>query len=161
MSVRKGILSWGLVLLVLALIAVAAYYVMEPQLRPHVTVRIGDGVFLTPVAKTPESREKGLSGTASLRENEGMLFVFDAEDKWPVWMKDMKYPIDIIWLDKAKKVVYIVKNAPPESYPFENFTPKQNAKYILEVPAGTVNKKAISIATQAAFDENNIEGWQL
>lgn len=161
MSVRKGILSWGLVVLVLALITVAAYYVMEPQLRPHVTVRIGDGVYLVQVAKTPEAREKGLSETANLRENAGMLFIYDTEDKWAMWMKDMNYPIDIIWLDKDKKIVYIVKNAPPESYPFESFTPKQDAKYVLEVPAGTVGKKAISIGKEAAFDENNIEGWRL
>jgi uncharacterized membrane protein (UPF0127 family) len=161
MSIRKGVLSWGLVLLVLALVAVAAYYVMAPQLRPHVTVRLGDGVFLAQVARTPEAREKGLSGTTGLRENEGMLFIYDTEDKWAMWMKDMNYPIDIIWLDKDKKVVYIVKNAPPESYPYESFTPKQNAKYVLELPAGMVGKKAISIGKQAAFDENNIEGWQL
>ncbi|HEU5121885.1 MAG TPA: DUF192 domain-containing protein [Candidatus Saccharimonadales bacterium] len=161
MSVRKGILSWGLVVLVLALVAAAAYYVLGPQLRPHVTVRVGDGVFLMQVAKTPGAREKGLSGTASLRDNEGMLFIYDHEDKWGIWMKDMNYPIDIVWLDKDKKVVYIVKNAPPESYPYESFTTKQDAKYILELPAGTVGKKAISIGKQAAFDENNIEGWQL
>lgn len=160
MSVRKAVLSWGLVVLVLGLVGTAAYYVLEPQLRPHVTLRLGDGVFLAKVAKTPEAREKGLSGTPSLRENEGMLFVHDSDGKWGIWMKDMNYPIDIIWLDKDKKVVYIVKNAPPESYPFESFTPKQEARYVVEVAAGTVGRKAISIGTQAEFDENNIEGWK-
>jgi uncharacterized membrane protein (UPF0127 family) len=161
MSVRKTVLSWGLVLLVLALIAVAAYYVMAPQLRPHVTIHLGDGVFLAQVAKTPETREKGLGGSGGLRENEAMLFIFDTDDKWSMWMKDVKYPIDIVWLDKDKKVVYIVKNVPPESYPFENFTPKQEARFVIEVPAGTVGRKAIAIGHQAGFDENNIEGWKL
>jgi uncharacterized membrane protein (UPF0127 family) len=144
----------------LAFIAAAAYYVLAPQLRPHVTVRLGDGVFLAQVAKTPEAREKGLSDTLSLRDNEAMLFIYDSEDKWAMWMKDMNYSIDIVWLDKDKKVVYIVKNAPPESYPYDNFTPKQAAKYVLELPAGTVVNKTISIGKQAVFDENNIEGWQ-
>jgi uncharacterized membrane protein (UPF0127 family) len=134
---------------------------MAPQLRPHVTIRIGDGVFLTQVAKTQDTREKGLSGTSSLRAEEGMLFIYDSDDKWPIWMKDMNYPIDIIWLDKDKKVVYIVKNAPPESYPYDTFTPKQDARYVLEVVAGTVGGKSISIGSVAAFDENNIEGWNL
>lgn len=160
MSVRKNVLSWGLVLLVLGLIAAAAYYVMAPQLRPHVTVRIGDGVFMSQVAKTPEAREKGLGGTSGLRENESMLFIFDKDDKWAIWMKDVGYPIDIVWLDKDKKVVHIVKNAPPESYPYDNFTPKENARYVLELPAGTVTKKVITIGSQAAFDENNVEGWK-
>ncbi len=161
MSVRKTVLSWGLVLFILALIAAAAYYVMAPQLRPHVTVHLGDAVFLTQVAKTPEAREKGLGGTSGLRENEGMLFIFDKDDKWAIWMKDVKYPLDIIWLDKDKKVVHIVKNAPPESYPFDNFTPKEDARYVVELPAGTVAKKAITIGKQAQFDENYIEGWKL
>lgn len=160
MSVRKNILSWGLVLMVLALIGVAAYFVFAPQLRPHVTLHLGDGVFLTQVAKTPTAREKGLSNTQSLRDNEGMLFVFDHDDKWAIWMKNMNYPIDIVWLDKDKKVVYIVKNAPPESYPYESFVPKQEARYVVEVPAGTVAKKSIVIGGQAGFDENNIEGWK-
>jgi uncharacterized membrane protein (UPF0127 family) len=160
MSVRKNVLSWGLVLLMLALIAAAAYYVMAPQLRPHVTVRVGDGVFLSQVAKTPETREKGLGGTSGLRENESMLFIFDKDDKWAIWMKDVNYPIDIVWLDKDKKVVHIVKNAPPESYPYDSFTPKQDARYVLEFAAGTASKKVINIGTQATFDENNIEGWR-
>ena len=161
MAVHKNILTWVLITFVLLLVGAAALYVLAPQLRPHVTLQLGDGVFLSQVAKTPESREKGLSGTVPLRENEAMLFIYDSDGKWAMWMKDMKYPIDIIWLDKDKKVVYIVKNAPPESYPFDNFTPKQEARYVVELMAGTVAKKAITIGAQANFDENNIEGWKL
>jgi uncharacterized membrane protein (UPF0127 family) len=73
-------------------------------------------------------------------------------------MKDMNFPIDIIWLDKDKKVVYIVKNAPPESYPYEHFEPKEEARYVLEVAAGTVEDKKIMIDAPATFDENNLEG---
>lgn len=160
MSVRKGVLSWALVLLVLGLVGGTAYFAFEPQLRPHVTLHLGDGVFLTRVAKTTEAREKGLSKTSSLRESEGMLLVFDTDGKWTIWMKDMNYPLDLIWLDKDKKVVYIVKNAPPESYPFESFSPKQEARYVVEVPAGTVGRKSVVIGSQAEFDENNIEGWK-
>lgn len=161
MSVKKHVLSWGIIVLALLLVVVAALYVLLPQLRPHVTLHLGDGVFLTQVAKTPDAWEKGLSGTHSLRDNEAMLFIYDRDDKWSIWMKDMNYPLDIVWLDKDKKVVYIVKNAPPESYPFESFTPKQESRYVVELPAGTVAKKAINIGTQAVFDENNIEGWKL
>ena len=73
----------------------------------------------------------------------------------------MNFPIDIIWLDKDKKVVYIVKNAPPESYPYEQFEPKEEVRYVLEVAAGTVQQKKITIGAVAQFDENNLEGfWQ-
>ncbi|HEU5121989.1 MAG TPA: DUF192 domain-containing protein [Candidatus Saccharimonadales bacterium] len=159
MNKRKNAWSWIGVALALLLIGSAALYVMWPQLQPHVTVHIGDGVFTTRVAKTPAEREKGLSDTGELRSDQAFLIVFDRDDKWSIWMKDMNYPLDIVWLDKDKKVVYIVKNAPPESYPYEKFVPKQEARYVLELPAGTTGKKAITIGTEARFDENNLEGW--
>ncbi len=159
MSHQRDVLSWGLVLLVLALVGAAAYYLLLPQLQPHVTLRLGDGVFAAQVADTPEKRTKGLSGTYNLRDSQAMLFVFDSDDKWPIWMKDVRYPIDIVWLDKDKKVVYIVKNAPPESYPYESFAPKQDARYVVELAAGTVGKKKIAIGKMAEFDEHTLEGW--
>jgi uncharacterized protein len=159
MNKRKSAWSWIAVVLVLLLVGSAALYAMWPQLQPHVNVHIGDGVFATRVAKTETEREKGLSDTRELRNDQAMLLIFDRDDKWSIWMKDMNYPIDIVWLDKDKKVVYIVKNAPPESYPYEKFVPKQDARYVLELLAGTVGKKAINIGSQAAFDENHLEGW--
>lgn len=84
--------------------------------------------------------------------------VYPTDGKHAVWMKDMHYPLDIVWLDKDKKVIYIVKNAPPDSYP-EKFVPKKDARYILELPAGAVNEKAINIDLTALFDENRLEGW--
>jgi uncharacterized membrane protein (UPF0127 family) len=157
----KTIVSWLFIVLVLALVAMAAYFVLAPQLRPHVTVRLGDAVFAARVAKTEDERIKGLSGTPGLQDTEAMLLVYDHDDKWSIWMKDMRYPLDIIWLNKDKKVVHIVKNAPPESYPYESFASKEAARYVLEVKAGTVDKKSITIGLQAGFDENNIEGWKL
>lgn len=156
---KKNVLSWIAVVLVLFMIGAAAFYALWPQLRPHVTVHIGDGVFNSQVAKTPAEREKGLSGSRGLKADQAMLIVFDRDDKWSIWMKEMNYPIDIVWLDKDKKVVYIVKNAPPESYPYETFAPKQEARYVLEFPAGTTSKKAIKIGSEAKFDENRLEGW--
>lgn len=161
MSVRKDVLSWALIGMALVLVAGAAYLVLEPKLRPHVNVHIGDAVFSAQVAKTDEQRTKGLSGKPSLANDEAILFVYDTDGKWPVWMKEMRFPIDIVWLDKDKKVVHIVKNAPPESYPYESFAPMENARYVVELAAGTVAKKAIEIGGQARFDENNIEGLKL
>ena len=161
MSVRKDILSWALIGLALLLVATAAYFVLEPKLRPHVNVHIGDAVFSAQVAKTNEQRIKGLSGRAGLGSDEAMLFVYDTDGKWSIWMKEMRFPIDIVWLDKDKKVVHIVKNVPPESYPHESFVPMEDARYVVELAAGTVARKAITIGGRARFDENNIEGLKL
>lgn len=161
MSVRKDVFSWALIILVLALVGLAAYFVLEPRLRPHVTLHMGDAVFSAQVAKTDEQRVKGLSGKTGIGVDEALLFVYDSDGKWGIWMKDMHFPIDIVWLDKDKKVVHIVKNAPPESYPYETFTPMEDARYVVELAAGTVAKKSIAIGGLAKFDENNIEGLKL
>ena len=95
--------------------------VLWPQLQPHTTLHLGDGVYTARVAKTQADREKGLSGTSSLGEDQAMILAYDTDGKWPVSMKGIKYSIDIIWLDKDKKVIYIVKNARPESYPYETY----------------------------------------
>ena len=104
-------------------------------------------------------REKGLGGTFQLSDDQAMLLVYGNDGKWSVSMKDMKFPIDIVWLDRNKKVVYIVKNAPPESYPYEDFSPKKEARYVMLSNAGTVAKTRIAIDKIGDFDENKLEGW--
>ncbi|MCX6716418.1 MAG: DUF192 domain-containing protein [Candidatus Taylorbacteria bacterium] len=86
-------------------------------------------------AQTNEEEIQGLSGRDSLALNSGMLFYFDHDDFWKFWMKDMKFSIDIIWLDKDFRIIDIKNNATPLSYP-ELFTSKNVARYVLEVPAG-------------------------
>jgi uncharacterized membrane protein (UPF0127 family) len=161
MSRRKDALSWGLIVFVLLLVGAATVYVLLPQLQPHTTLHLGDGVFTARVAKTQEERVKGLSDTGNLGDDQAMIFVYDQDGQWPITMKGMKYPIDIVWLNKDKKVAYIVKNATPASYPYETFTPKEDARYVVEVVAGTVGKKAIKINGAASFDENNLEGFEI
>lgn len=161
MGKPHDVMSWLLVVFVLLLVGAAAYFVLEPQLRPHVSVQLGGASFSARVAATDEEKVKGLSGTSSLADNEAMLFVYDRDEKWSIWMKDMRYPIDIVWLDKGKKVVHIVKNAPPESYPYESFAPNEGARYVLELAAGVTARRSITIGSQAVFDENRIEGLKL
>ncbi|OGI71182.1 hypothetical protein A3B84_01470 [Candidatus Nomurabacteria bacterium RIFCSPHIGHO2_02_FULL_35_13] len=99
---------------------------------------------------TPESREQGLSGIKELKKDEGMLFVFNHTGKYPFWMKDMNFPIDIIWIGEDLRVVYIKKDAKPESYP-ETFTPNQDAKYVLEVFSSFSEKNNLKEGDRVKF----------
>ena len=67
-------------------------------------------------------------------------------------MKDMNYPIDIIWIDQQKVVQYIVADAQPASYPQTTFKPDRAVRYVLEVKAGTAAQKSITIGTRAEFN---------
>ena len=102
------------------------------------------------IVSTPEALSKGLSGRNSMGEDEGMLFVFDHPDKYAFWMKDMNFSLDMIWLDQDLKVVYIEKNAKPESYP-KTFGPNQNSLYVLEVVSGFSDKHNLKIGDIASF----------
>lgn len=102
------------------------------------TVYMGGTSFKVRVADDESERTKGLSGTDNLPTGEGMLFVFDHEGYWPIWMKDMKYPIDIVWLNQDKRVLSVDRNVKPESYP-DVYMSYGMAKYAVEVPAGTAS----------------------
>jgi len=69
------------------------------------SLKINEIDLYVELADTPEKRAQGLSGKKELNHDRGILFVFDKSDAYSFWMKDMNFPIDIIWLDEAKKVI--------------------------------------------------------
>jgi uncharacterized membrane protein (UPF0127 family) len=95
------------------------------------------------VMRTQAELTRGLSGTDSLAADQAMLFVFSHDDKWAIWMKDMKYPIDIVWLDSGGQVIHTVKNAQPSGYPKEQFRPGSSSRYVIELASGTIEQTGI------------------
>ncbi len=113
-------------------------------------LKIGGITLNIDIVNTEAEREKGLSGREGLEENEGMLFVFEKEGYYGFWMKDMKFAIDIVWLDKNKKIVHVEKNVSPETYPKVFNSPIPNL-YVLETPVGFLVKNNIQIGDLVAF----------
>ena len=117
------------------------------------SVKIAGQNIKVDLALTSAEQTQGLSGRLNLNENEGMLFVFTNPGKYPFWMKDMNFPIDIIWLGKNMQVVYIKKNASPKLYP-ETYGPGENdgdAKYVLEVMSGFSDKNNLKVGDSVLF----------
>jgi uncharacterized membrane protein (UPF0127 family) len=108
------------------------------------TVQIKDTVVRVTVADTAEERGKGLSGWAGLAEDEGMLFVFEEDGRPSFWMKDMRFAIDILWISKEGVIVGMQEGVSPETYPTA-FTPKAEARYVLELQAGYSQKHDITV----------------
>ncbi|MDO8430689.1 MAG: DUF192 domain-containing protein [Candidatus Taylorbacteria bacterium] len=96
------------------------------------------------IADTPETHTQGLSNRESLPENTAMLFIFETPDKYGFWMKDMKFSIDIIWLDEKGKIIHIEKDVKPETYP-DVFFPPENSLYVLETNAGFAEKNHLMV----------------
>lgn len=97
-------------------------------------VVVGGNTVPVSIADTALLREKGLSDTVSLPRKTGKLFVFDLPGMYGFWMKDMQYPIDIIWIDESYNVVSVTENVGPETYP-SVFYPDRSVQYVLEVNA--------------------------
>ncbi len=101
-------------------------------------VTFPDGfALIAEVADTPVLRAKGLSGRRTLKPDEGMLFLFDEHSVQSFWMPNMKFPIDIIWIDE-NTVVSVGADAQPEpGIPVLRYSPEAPVNRVLEVPAGT------------------------
>lgn len=136
----------GVFVIVLAVVLVAGLgYVLNISGITGDRINISGKEYRVVIAKTSEELQRGLSGTKSLPENDVMLFVFPTSDRWSIWMKDMNYAIDIIWIDGRNQVVYMVKNALPSSYPTQKFYPDKPAKYVVELNSGTIEKTEIRL----------------
>jgi uncharacterized membrane protein (UPF0127 family) len=135
----------------LILVAVVAAFIVT-NFKPTTSVRLGSGAYSLWLADTDASRIQGLSGVEKLGPNGGLLMAYDANGTHGIWMKDMKFPLDIVWLSEDKKVVYTVKNAPPQVGTLTIYQPKDQARYILELPAGSVEKAGIKTGDTAAFN---------
>jgi uncharacterized protein len=121
-----------------------------PENITHVTLA-GQKIKVD-LAISPEAQIKGLSGRDGLAEGEGMLFIFNDTGAHFFWMKDMKFAIDILWLNEETKVVHIKESVTPESYP-ETFGSDEPAKYVLELPAGFTAKYGIKEGDQAVLTD--------
>jgi uncharacterized membrane protein (UPF0127 family) len=87
------------------------------------------------IADNQFTRNRGLSDREILEEGSGMLFVFDKEGEYRFWMKDMLFPIDILWFNSEKELVDVTLDISPDTFP-DHFTSKVPARYVLEVNVG-------------------------
>ena len=115
----------------------------------ELTMPSGDTINVA-IADNPLERIQGLSGLEKLENDEGMLFVFDDSGKHGIWMKNMNFAIDILWLDDTGEVVHVVERAPIANddmglLVYQNDMP---ARYVLEIPAGVISEKEIEIGSK-------------
>ncbi len=106
------------------------------------------------VVRSERDRMNGLSGRRSLDRDDGMLFVFEEKDRHSFWMKNMNFPLDIIYIDD-NKVVDIKKNAQPISEEDTSptiYTPSRPANYVLEVNAGVADEYKITVGSTISFE---------
>ncbi len=141
LSFKKSLIFIFIVLFVVG----GAYLKWREYVLPTASVRIAGQEIVAEVAQSPKAWQKGLSGRQDLPEGRGMLFIFPESSRRGFWMKEMNFPIDIIWIDQGK-VVDIAPRVPPSTE--DNppvYYPRLPANVVLEVMAGFSEKYGVKI----------------
>lgn len=158
----KSSKNWGvgpiIGMVTLFVVAAAILIILPKMIQKTTTLRLGDGIFNARVITNKGSSDNGLSGETYFDPDEAVIIIFPSDNKWVVATKDIKASVDLVWLNSSKKVVYIVKDASPDNLESSVFTPKEKARYVIELPAGTVASKAITINTAAVFETSSSDG---
>lgn len=143
MSLNKLLIIFGIILAIF--VGVVFFQFSSKSSKNKITgssVTINNHTFKIETAKTPKELQDGLSGRESLPQDQGMLFIFEKSDYYNFWMKNMKFPLDIVFI-KDDKIVSIVKNATPPKSSSDNpeiLKPDGVINRVLEINAGLSDK---------------------
>lgn len=127
-------------LLLIILLVIIWYLPKNNETKSSIT--INGKTFVVDVAKTNKQKEKGLAIYDTLPLDKGMVFIFKYPDYYAFWMKDMKFPIDIIYI-KQNKITDIYKNVPTPTGKGEKLPiirPKEKSDTVLEINANLSDK---------------------
>lgn len=99
------------------------------------------------LAKSFAQKSVGLMYRDSIRENEGMLFIFPFNHRWKIWMLNMKFPIDTVWLDDSCGVVHIERKMQPCKgiIGCRSYEPASGARYVIELRSGAAAKLRLKL----------------
>lgn len=123
--------------------------VVDKFVRHDFTVLMPKGALQVEVADTNASRELGLSGRKKMGNDEGLIFIFDVPGRYGFWMKDMSFPLDIMWINQNGIVVNIERNVTPESYKEKKtYINQADASYVLEINAGQAEKFGLYLGSK-------------
>jgi uncharacterized membrane protein (UPF0127 family) len=150
---------------VVALVAIALWVLLYPPLflidpgeyeRTNVTVHDADGTQLATVdvriADTRDKRRVGLSRTDSLENGSGMLFVHSDADTYTYVMRDMAFPLDIVFAD-SNGTITTIHHAPPDGSSYDGY-----GKFVLEVPRGWANETGVTTGATVTIPPEVADG---
>lgn len=139
--------GWHLAVLLLVALSALGYR-LYASVWPQATIRLGGRELLVLVADTVSRRYRGLSQRDSLGKYGGMLFIFPARGAHPMVMRQMRWPLDIIWIDNGQIVDMALNVWPEPGKPEGELTPYASrlpATMVLELPAGFIGERRLSI----------------
>lgn len=130
---------------------------ITPKLNPTQTATIGGHTFNVQIAKTETEQAQGLSSISSIKNTEGMLFLFNPPSQPTFWMKNMRFPIDILWI-RNNKVIAINENLPIPTVgkgtrQLPLYVPPTDIDAALEIRSGMAQSYNLHTGDSVAYDD--------
>ena len=117
---------------------------------PVTSIKTPKGVIHAMIAANDPERDQGLSGLPKLSSDAGMLFVFPDVGDYGFWMKNMNFPLDVVWISQDKTVAGVTAGLSPNTYP-KVFFPPVKVMYVLELDSGGAATHGIATGTKLVF----------
>lgn len=140
---NKLLITFGILFVLLVAFALSQNYGQNiPFFSKTPKAVINNQTFNLLLAKTDKEKRIGLSEKKSLPENSGMLFIFEKPDYYSFWMKEMKFSIDIVFINK-NRIVTVYHDLKPPQTPEESlpiYKPDEPADMVLEINSGLAQK---------------------
>jgi uncharacterized membrane protein (UPF0127 family) len=138
-------------LIVLLLLGCAQPMGAAPEVIP-LTLPSGK-LMQTEVMVSDEDRAMGLMFRDTLPQDHALLFIFENLDFHAIWMKNCKFPIDIVWLDENREVVHVASGVPPcKKDPCPTYQPLRRAAYVIEMNSGAARKNQMKTGATVSFN---------
>ena len=115
-----------------------------------IRTKTGDKVFNIELAKSAEQQEYGLMYRKELAENSGMIFLSKAEKYASMWMKNTLIPLDMLFIDRTGKIIYIAQETQPES--LDIISAGQKTLAVLEIAGGQAQQQNIQIGDMIIYE---------
>lgn len=151
---KRHIAVLGAVLAMMAILSVWYIATRPSELEsldlpdyPTASMAVDGDIYTLLVPRNTQERQLGLGAVKKLPEKYGMLF--EGSGQIGIWMKGMHYAIDIIWLDSTNRVIHIVHNAQPDSYPETVYSnqPYTDARMVVELNTDEAKRLGIDNGT--------------
>ena len=138
---------------VVGILSIPADTKMDFAEFPQGTIRVDDVVLQVQIADSQPRRVLGLMHQEELPYDQGMIFIFDSVGQYSMWMRNVQFPLDMIWFDKDGVAVHIEKMVPPcltalEAMACPSIAPEVDALYVLEATGGFVDMHDIQVGSQ-------------
>ena len=126
----------------------------QPASSPPPRVIFPDNFPVTvEIAADDDTRTQGLMFRDHLADDRGMIFLFPQKGEYPFWMKNTLIPLDMIWIDEARRIAHVGHDIPPcKADPCPSYPPNAQAKYVLEVAAGVAAKHHLKDGDTLRFE---------